>query len=1255
MIAPRVLFQGDLAEAVKYVGIAKKLATSTFAAGILSKVWKISDGVSIRVVNNLQSNICKVWIEAARTGGGYQFYTTSPTPQWATWTKPDTDFFPGGSGVYVPYPAVKIVDGVADFSQAKIKAYPTGSTVEVPPVIAGRELWRYWSMPDDLGGLHEIMSKSLLKVKGSWQVNGFPEGVYFSKVLTQAEIDAGLVQQAPHSLFHAYVQGGGQVHGCGAFQPISYTYFTDFRYDVAPAKMKPGTTKLNGKAPDTDWFGKAGLCSIVSEEYGARLFVIASAFDGVWHCYPVNAGQDLDAYTTQYAMYGDQAYKSSVIPEQAKSVTPAYPGWVSSPISWRDSYLADAEKKIFEPCYSWSFSQNGRKAISVMVERKDSESTCAKIEYYLENKAKEFFDAYHYAPNAPMVSPLLPTGVEIDSLEVDPSAREDGTSDPKKIQIDRRGCVELEFLVGITGPELGDFTFDIAVTTAYSPDILDALGIGALVEIAYAMPLNWTIEETQSFGKSITNQPFRTVDVVADDILSVWTELYRHENQEGLIDLYDGEMSLNVPSKSKARFYKGFPGSGLTELFCIPLSQAHGIGYTHSDDPDVLPEPAHLFVRNTDRSFASMFPWKPEEGESEELYYYSTRITALDLRSLSFYCTVRLLEQRRGEPDESGHWCAIINKAKKYCAVCVMGKVIDEYEVGSSDLPTSWIKGWLRSAGSADLDEGESLTPVDFTHNLRGIGMQARNEGFPVSSGGAGPEVPFIFFSADPFYDYNGKPISWINLRSYSSSPEYDSVGLPIIGESPGSPWWAIGPCAHVIGTALHHSYISCFLSSPIVSGESYPTGQYETGELAFSPIYPLIAVGDDLSGFLSYLYDFYSSLNTHASKHGAYLDEDSSLISYSVDYGEHNVLGYLYSANPLEKANPRLTKSEFISKLNSPYFKKIIDTIRRQYISNNLPVYSVEGSVGYALNDDSDVEVMFTSAALNIHRSFFVLPRGSGLIKGSGGRPGPNYNSFTEFVGDGDFEKSYKNGYTVYDLELGPIYYNTSIMNHFTYDEVEFTSNILVTPEGHISYCKKNLYEIKTEFCSQKVWYENFYYDEAMYGLTRIPNQEHDNNHFSDYYDVEYGALPESDDKLPKYYRNEKITDEIDLSENDIDWKSVDGLSWYYGNIKTKHLYLYNLAYQTNTGDERKKFLQSNEEFLETYTEEMFKPDFRVSVYSKFRWIYPYKLDDGQPITLDNLACTIGDSPHFTAVSPYPKHDPRPKKTFLRLSPLFF
>lgn len=64
MIIPRLLFKGDLQEAVKYVGLAKKLARQAFEAGLMNKVYRVAADVTITVENAIKANICKVWIEA---------------------------------------------------------------------------------------------------------------------------------------------------------------------------------------------------------------------------------------------------------------------------------------------------------------------------------------------------------------------------------------------------------------------------------------------------------------------------------------------------------------------------------------------------------------------------------------------------------------------------------------------------------------------------------------------------------------------------------------------------------------------------------------------------------------------------------------------------------------------------------------------------------------------------------------------------------------------------------------------------------------------------------------------------------------------------------------------------------------------------------------------------------------------------------------------------------------------------------------
>lgn len=1192
MIAPRVLFQGDLAEAVKYVGIAKKFARSTFDAGIISKVWRISDGVSIRVANNIQAKVCKVWIEA-EAGGGYQFYTTSPHPQWATWENPDTDFFPGGSGVYVPYPAVKIVDGVADFSQAKIKAYPTGSTVEVPPIIDGKPLWKYTPTPGWLFDLNNLMQGEMLKVKNAWQVNGFPEGRWYQKTITQEEIDKGVITQPKKSLYHSFVQGGGQVHGCGAFQPIAYKYFTDFFYDTEPASMPIGVKRLNGKAPDTDWFGEACLQVAGNPEFGYRQFIILTDTSGKWYCYPVAAGQDVGRYAAMYVSYGSQAYKASVIPEQAKSYIPAYPEWVAPFESWRDLKKNDANLVIFELRYSWVFNSVGTKAISVMIERKVTEAGFKKTQYYYSSLPESAYDI-------PLLPPVLPQEITIPPLEIDRSLMNDGSSDAKSIFIDRRGYVELEFLIEVTGNNIEDFTFSVGVTSSQSPDVLEALDKGSLVSIAYAKPLYWGIEESEAFGRSLTKNSYRTNDVVVDDILTVWLELYRHTDQIDMVNMYDGEFAINVPTKTKARFCKNYPPSQI-ELFCVPLSQSHGAGYTYSDDPDNPPATPHEFVYNTNRSLSSILPWLPKNGTSAALYYYNTRLTCLDLGSLSFYCETRVLKQRRDSSGSPMNYT--VNAEKKYCGVCVMGKVIDEYFVGCSDIPDSWVRGWVYEAGYADLDDGEEIIPLNFNHNLCATGQL---------SGGRYPGRLYSVSNGDRHWA-NGV----VTTNSYVNDM-FTAVGVSdrdALEMVTSDPWWAIGPCGHMFGLALSLALVVQ------LAGSSFTYTVFEDQDPPFSVEfnfnYSLDSITGDMAGFLGGVYDLYETL------------------SITSNGGEPQRLSSIYSENPFVLANPGMTKSKFIESLNTQHMRDFIEAMADLYrnVGRDPAYHETHGHFLGMLHGTFAT----ISSVLPITNAFFALARGGGIIRGFPLSPG--YNSFTE-LGGGNYINFTRHRYKLENFELGNMYYNEAIIGCFTVNEMEFNDGILVTPEGHISYSKKNFFALDKEFCTSRV-----FYDGRSYGTN---------------FSVGYGIfldLSSETDKLPRFYCMEAsgvASNPYNCAANNFSWESVDGLSWHYNKVRTKHIYVYNLAYQ-KIKDGRKEYLVSDEQYFENYNNEYFKPAFEMFTYNKYRWFYPFKMDDGLPYTLTNLSVSVDDAQHYTSPLAFPRGDPRPNKTFLRLSPLFF
>lgn len=73
---PRILCQGDISVASRWIGYAKKVAKECYRQKIVSKLYRIGTDITIRVENvfpvlSLFSGICKVWIEAKAAGGDF--------------------------------------------------------------------------------------------------------------------------------------------------------------------------------------------------------------------------------------------------------------------------------------------------------------------------------------------------------------------------------------------------------------------------------------------------------------------------------------------------------------------------------------------------------------------------------------------------------------------------------------------------------------------------------------------------------------------------------------------------------------------------------------------------------------------------------------------------------------------------------------------------------------------------------------------------------------------------------------------------------------------------------------------------------------------------------------------------------------------------------------------------------------------------------------------------------------------------------
>lgn len=1164
-------------------------------------------------------------------GSGYQFYTTSPTVKWATHTGGLLEFNPGGSVVFVQEPKLRLTpEGVIDYEKTVIIAKPLGSTVEA----SGH--WPYVGpTPSNDLELNSIM-QPLFYIQNSWQVNGVPESVYYETELTTQSNDFVSSIKANYSLFNSWVQQGGQIHGANGYFPLLPRYITDFEYDTPPGKL---SRRMVTKAPDTDWFGR-GCTQIVN---GIR-FIILHDTEGNWYCWREDAPIDSSVYASNYSTYGDQSYKANIIPAHAQKVTPEYPDWVCPAISWRDRFKS-SDALILEPRYSFSFNSTGTRATSVMIERRPS-----LCEFYETNYTP---DMYPDIQSGPWTTPMLPTQLKVDKVKLDTSLRMGFDSDPRDLYEDRRGFVELELKINEKNEK---YVFSVSVIDSKSPDELKKLNKGALVEVAYAAPLKWSNSGTM--GYAMTEDAFT---VTKDDLLSVWITIFQHAENKAVVDAYDGEPSLNVPSKTKATFYKRYKGDAFSQkLFVLPLSQAHGAGYVYqkkgkpidetlnfdresskslsnkpnSSIPQVwypstklgmrwigaayivnddgtltlttkLPETVldslgnptselrmnplvtvvgtlqcryetelpegqpHDFVWNTNQTVSSRYPVIPKPGMSEALYYYSAKIEQLDLSTLSFYYTVRLLEQTHGTISDwtQVEYTPIYNTAKTVCTVCVMGRDIDEVEVGNTGLPTTWIWGWRHYAGNASLDEQEEPYALDMIHSIRGLGVF---EGANAASRFMSIHLNFMGH------------LSWVNCGGVQSSGSFF--------EQASSPWFLIGPCGLITLQALTLAYQLEFMSFPYeVAGVTVTIDPVPEKHLRAME-------QEDMESFCSFIYNWYDSFLGTATWTGNH---------------EEFRISDIFAENPFPLACNGLDEAMFIEKTKG-YMWMFVQYLK-ETISQEEVVTLVDWTWKWYASGAQRPE---HTHSFNFN-GMYVLPRGGGYITG---------NEYNMLIEPDDLVRMFEKQLSIKNFELGTLYYNQAIQQHFHGSWMSTESKICVTPSGHVSYFKRDVYDISKEFCVQSVmhlWHEDYSSEYAIPIPTRVA--------------VTKNRLPD-----------------FDITVDDIDWKGVDGLSWYFGAIKTTHLNMYNLAYQDYSTPESKiPYLHHNEVLHTKYSEADFKPIFTLRNNGQFYFIQPFFADQ-QPGDLQRFGVPWESGIGITDSNP-PWYDYRPFKKMLRLSPLFF
>jgi hypothetical protein len=409
MISPRILFEGNPTEAYKYVGIAKDFGRSTFAAGIISKVWRLGNEVQIRVLNNIASRICKVWITAGSPGLWYQFITTGPDRESL-----GSGLFSSfkGSAVAIKCPSVEEGEAV---DWGTVKPLPTGSTLETlpngtPPGTNNREIQR---------------------VKGVVQVNLVTEPTY------QAFIDDDPFKY--QQLLYSWASMPGQIYNAGALSPAPTFGYGDKTYDTHPNTIS--SRRFINHEPNTDWPHDAMILRVASEEFGTRSFIVMVDASQRFYCFP--RGHTVD--TGLESPYAEQNQSVNIPDDQVQWVDPPFPEWVYVPVGDRRDTDWPIEVNSGEPRYVWRFHPQGTKVVGLVLSR-EAFAGELWIENVTNNGSGDLTDESY---------------VEVDwEFSAETIHGVSYTGIPKT---DLPGYVEFSIDIVITGAELTDFTFGLTL------------------------------------------------------------------------------------------------------------------------------------------------------------------------------------------------------------------------------------------------------------------------------------------------------------------------------------------------------------------------------------------------------------------------------------------------------------------------------------------------------------------------------------------------------------------------------------------------------------------------------------------------------------------------------------------------------------------------------------------------------------------------------------------------------------------------
>lgn len=1283
MINPRILFRGDPTEAVKWTGLAQDFGRSTFTAGIISKVWQVSAGVTIRVRNAITAKICKVWINAEiGDAHGYQFYTTSPAVEWAYWQDADKDFCPGGSMIFAPTPqfpkdplGYQTSFTREELDAIKLYAYPTHTLVEDPPrkLLNGemRNECSYTPMPSTVGGvngLNQIMNQvGTFKATNAWQINGIPEHACYHMtpkyVLTVNGSESEPVftghYQGDFSILTAWQQPGGHIFSYGLYSLVYYPTITDVGYDMAPQKI---TRNMSGQMPDGDWPERACITRAGTTAFGYRWYIILHTANDDWLCWPYLSGSNLDPSIATDAPAGwkNQAYKANVPAEYAKKARPSFPSWVYSTGDERRNHTEPLSPKP-EPRVTFHFNSTGTKAIGAMVERTPidevGESTVKRINFMNPDSGIAFSRTNWYADATiwrHAITYNLHAPIEEDTgilANIDASKILYGVSKepgPQLYQYDRTGIVELGFTIEVTGPDLGDFTFSIDTLRSESPDVLDIYDVGALVDVGYAKPmLSDSLVNNVSVPGLNRDAEVRNPPLV-DELVTAFITLYQHEEQRKY-DLAAYCCANDSPSKSKVAFYKGDDyKSASNPILELPLSQRHGSGYSGNAflDPDTgepisIPSDPHEPVDYKNNTYLEEH--RPHTDTRPPRYLYEAKLSYLNISTLSFYYIARVTKLTTDDddyvlsiipPDENifiGRELLLhkeFNEQAELCNVYVFGRIAHESVVGMTDMG-DYLRGWIDKAPANFPEDGEEKILTTYKNNTD-FDLYFSEPGITVS--------PHIWWlnGACGFCIYKTIENSIYNRtydHVYSGPFPYKSVGVTLFDDG-GSPLATPTP-----GEIITEDDAKELLRYAVTKWGEFVSGNItSTISLPFDTRGPTIQTigGIDCSG------TDMSDAGPNPGWYPVYFD-----------------VGYFFETSYANKPTYTLTTYTCIN--NILYSSSEVIDYNTNPNATTLYNYCKDSKNPFSLaKEDFDLDKFVDQAAWLMMKLCNIITE---IASDRIGDPyiGPEYhqNIYKQAV----FLLSRKFTYNFYDdngfdlfgeIDLNGDFnyikkYDWAVHLYNYYRTRRFTAcintdeygAILTTPEGHYSYYYRDHYAINKKYAVN-----------AAYFIKGIRHE-----------DVRYAASSPGNRSVETRVGNDEF-----VYGGSFDWKLVDGVGWYFGLVKTSHLDLYNMAFsETWRNDMRSQgrntpyALPTELPIIVNYAESDYKPSFTVIMStspSLGEPLYaPHKGDDNYYYTLQ-LEVSFPNNTYLSSPWGFPGYyyfDSRPYKKHIRLSPLFF